>query len=266
MSSELHRWARAVAVLELLAIFSGALSTSSRLAFNASLAVGFHTGLSMSAIVFAIALCFRAARRPAPWLVLASIALAALSGWPSLQVVSHAVLSHLALALATAAVVLYSPSWVKPAERVELGSWSALRPAAIVTPGAILIQISLGALYRHQVIGVMAHMLGAMIVALLTLVVSTILLQHFSSQPELKSAATSLISAVLAQVCLGIAVFIMVLLNSNNTWAFALTATGHVTMGSLTLAASVVTALQVARLCAGDTLDGRSKQSTGPST
>ena len=262
----LHRVARAVAVLELLSIFTGAVTSSFRIALGHSQVGGIHQGFSLSAMLFAVAFCFLARRRPVSWLLLASIALAALTAWPSLHVVWHAVFAHSALALATAALVLSAPEWVKPSERVDLGSFRAMRPAAIITPGAILIQISLGALYRHQIIGVMPHMLGAMIVALLTLVVSVILLQHFAVQAQLKSAATSLISAVLTQVCLGIAVFMMLLLNAGNTTVFAWVATGHVFMGTLTLAASVVTALQVFRLYGGDTQDGRSTQSSVPST
>jgi heme A synthase len=118
---------------------------------------------------------------------------------------------------------------------------------AFWTPPAVLAQISLGALYRHQITGVMPHMLGAMVVALLTLGVSVILLQHFPDLRELKSAATALISAVLAQVCLGIAVFFMLLLGVGNIPAFAWLATGHVCVGTLTFAAGIVTAMQVGR-------------------
>jgi hypothetical protein len=266
MDARLDRWAKAVAVVELVGISSGALTTSYRIAFGRGLGEGFHTGLGMSAVVFAIALSLVGVRRLASWLVLSSIAVAGLSGWPSLHVVWHAVFAHLALGLAIAAVELYSPGWAKPTERVDMGPWSAVRPAAMITPGAVLIQISLGALYRHQIIGVMPHMLGAIVVALLTLVVSVILLQHFGKHQQLKSAATSLISAVLVQVCLGIAVFMMLLLNAGNSSVFAVTATAHVFMGALTLAASVVTAMQVARVCGGDTQADRSMRSTGPST
>jgi hypothetical protein len=266
MGAPLHRWATAVVVLEFAAMVSGAATSSNRIAFGHSQAVGFHKGLSISAVVFAMALCFVAARSRASWLVLSSIAVAGLTGWPSLHVVWHAVFAHLALGLGTAAVVLSSAAWAKPAESIDLGPWRALRPAAIVMPGMVLIQISLGALYRHQVIGVMLHMLGAMVVALLALVVSVILVQHFGEHRHLKRAATALMSVVLAQVCLGIAVFIIVLLNFNNTAAFAWMATGHVCVGALTLAASVVTAMQVVRFCADDTRADRSTQSTGPST
>ncbi len=118
-----------------------------------------------------------------------------------------------------------------------------MRPAAVATPVVVLIQILLGALYRHQMTGVMPHMFGAMIVALLTMVVSAIVLQHFSESRPLKQAATMLISAVLAQVCLGIAVFVMLLLNVGDSPAFVWIASAHVTTGTLLLAASVLMAL-----------------------
>jgi len=265
-----HRFAIAVAATQLIAIVSGAYITSSRIALGPGLArwvSAAHAGIGIAVLALALGLCLAAPRVAAASIGFASLVLAVVvSGWPVLRVVWHAVFAHSSVALTTAVAVVTSSAWIKPAERVELGSWSALRPAAIATPPAVLVQISLGALYRHQVIGVMPHMLGAMVVALLTLVVSVVLLQHFTACRPLQSAATALISIVLAQVCLGIAVFIMVLLDAGNTPAFAWTATAHVSVGSVTLAASVVTAILVARLCVGDTPADRNTQSSGPST
>ncbi len=266
MSARLYRVAMVVVGVDVVAIVSGAWVTSSRIALSRSQGVGFHEGLGVAAVLWALVLCLGDVRRRAGWLVLAIVALAALTGWPSLHGVGHAIFAHLSLGCATAGAVLSSAGWAKTGDRVELGSWAALRPAAIATPAAVMLQISLGALYRHEVIGVMPHMLGAMVVALLTLVVSTVLLQQFSFQRQLKNAATVLISVVLAQVCLGIVAFLMRLMNFNTSQAFAWTATAHVAVGALTLAASVVTAMLVARFCADDTRDGRSTQSSGPST
>src|SRR5215470_7503826 len=104
MGAPLDRWARAVVVLVLLAIASGAFATSNRIAFGQSKGVGFHTGLSIVAVLCAIALCLMASRQLASWLVLSSIALAGLTGWPSVHAVWHAIFAHLSLGLATAAM------------------------------------------------------------------------------------------------------------------------------------------------------------------
>jgi heme A synthase len=159
----------------------------------------------------------------------------------------HAVFSHLGVGLITAVAVMTSASWSQPAKPMSASSWKVLRPAAQLTPPIVLTQIAMGALYRHQIFGVMPHMLGAMVVAILALVVSMILIQHFGDQPQLKSSATGLITVVLAQVCLGIAAFLMLLLGAGNTTAFVWLTTGHVCVGSLTFAASVVAGMQAHR-------------------
>lgn len=255
----LNRCILAVAALEFFAIFSGAFLSSSRIALGQPAPVAFvHQAVGIAALLLALGLCLWISRnaagrnvRAAAWLTFATLAVSSATGWASplsaARVVCHAVFAHLSIALITAAAVLNSRGWSEPATPADSESWGALRPAALWTPAAVLVQIAMGALYRHQITGVMPHMLGAMVVALLTLVVSVILLQHFQGQRELKSAATALISAVLAQVCLGIAVFIMLLLGVGNNPAFAWLATGHVCVGTLTFAASVVTAMQVRR-------------------
>jgi hypothetical protein len=245
-----HRWIMVLAVGELLAIVTGAFQASSRIALNEA-TVPVHLPLGIAVVTAGLMVCIRARGTPL-WLAFAALALSCITGgWiapvtPG-RVVWHALCSHTALALVTAAAVLTSRAWPEPAKRVSAASWGALRPVALITPPAVLLQIAMGALYRHQILGVMWHMLGAMTVAILTLVLSVVLLQHFADQPQLKSAATWLISAVLAQVCLGIAAFLMILLGAGNIPPFVWLATGHVTVGAATFAASVVASIQVRR-------------------
>lgn len=248
----------AAAMVGLIAIVSGAFITSTKVAFEPSQpepSAGAHRAVALLAIGL---MCVTiAARRPAgaervaTFAALASLIASAATGWtPALSpaaAVCHAAFAHLFTASITATLVMTISSWNRTPVRLVAGSWSALRPAAIAAPGAVFGQIVLGALYRHELTGVMPHMLGAMVVALLTMAVSAIVLQHFSESPDLKRAATLLISAVLLQVCLGIAVFTMLLLNVRDSEAFLWLATAHVTTGTLVLAASVLMAMQVAR-------------------
>jgi len=244
-----HRWIVALAVGELLAIVTGAFQASSRISLNAAI-VPVHVPIGIAVVAAGLIICIRARGTPL-WLAFAGLALSGMTGWISPvtpgRVVWHALYSHTALALVTATAVLTSHAWSEPAKPVSAGSWGALRPVALVTPPAVLLQIVMGALYRHQILGVMWHMLGAMMVAILTLVLSVVLLQHFADQQQLKSAATWLISAVLAQVCLGVATFLMILLGAGNIPPFVWLATGHLTVGAATLAASVVASMQVRR-------------------
>lgn len=252
MKARSHGLIVAIAVWEWIGIATGAFQTSSRIALNAPQLATVHAVLGLGVLLPALGICLRARiGRSTLWLNFGSLILSGATGWISqgspARIVSHAVLAHLALALITVAGVVTSVSWSQPAKAVSPGSWKLVRPAALATPPIVLLQIAMGALYRHQIFGVMPHMLGAMVVAILTLVVSMILMQHFSDQPQLKSAATALLAVALAQVCLGIAAFLMLLLGAGNIPAFVWLTTGHVCVGSLTLAASVVAAMQVQR-------------------
>jgi heme A synthase len=248
----------AAAIVGLSAIVSGAFITSTKIALQPGRpepGADAHRAVALFAIgcVCAAIIARRPAgiERTATFLALASLIASAASGWkPPLSpsaAVCHAVFAHLFTASITIALVMTTSSWNRTPVRVATGSWSVLRPAAIAAPAVVFGQIVLGALYRQELTGVMPHMLGAMIVALLTMTVSAIVLQHFSKSPDLKRAATLLISAVLLQVCLGIAVFTMLLLNVRDTQAFLWLATAHVTTGTLVLAASVVMAMQWVR-------------------
>ncbi len=121
---------------------------------------------------------------------------------------------------------------------------SGLRLLVKSAPALVLLQIILGAAYRHKAIGVMPHMAGAMLVAGLLLIVCTIVLQRFPESPPLQTIAGALLGIVLLQVSLGIAVFVMRLLDVESTPAFLPTAVAHVTVGSVTLAATTALAIR----------------------
>jgi hypothetical protein len=247
-----HRVIVAIAVWEWIAVATGAFQSSFRIALNVPQLGTAHVVLGAGALIAVLGLCLWATlARTAIWLTFASLALSGATGWIAHAspgcIVWHAVFSHLAVALITAAAVLTSASWSQPAKPVSAGSWKVLRPAAQLTPPIVLLQIAMGALYRHQIFGVMPHMLGAMVVAILALVVPVTLIQHFGDQRQLKSAASALIGVVLAQVCLGIAAFLMLLLGAEKSAAFVWLTTGHVCVGSVTFAASVVAGMQAWR-------------------
>jgi len=252
----MHRFSILVAIAGLIAIFSGAFVTSSKVALEPGQSVpspDVHRIMGIAALVLALAFAVKArsALRSAAWAALAGLAASGAVAWngaPSTaMVVVHASLAQFFAGSIAAAIVLSSPAWSRAPEPVKAGQWTALRPAALATPLVVFVQTILGALYRHQITGVMPHMIGAMIVALMTLVVSVMVLQNFSGHRELKNAATALISVALAQICLGIATFVMLLLEAANTAAFVWIATAHLAVGSLTLAASVAMAMGVSR-------------------
>lgn len=242
-----RRMAVAAAIAGLGALVSGAYITSTKVALapgQPEPSVTLHVILAFLAMGVCAALVAFSAARIWPACALAALIASAATGWNHPlshgAAVWHAATAHLFTAGIAITLVFLLRGKKPPA--IPAG---ALRTAAILTPFAVFGQIVMGALYRHQVTSIMPHMLGAMVVAGLTLVVSAVVLQNFPNAPELRRSATLLISAVLLQVLLGVTVFILLLLNLSGSAVFVWTATAHVTTGTLVLAASILMAIEI---------------------
>jgi cell division protein FtsW (lipid II flippase) len=266
MSTSLHRHALLVCTVAIAVMVSGAVITSANLASRhstgAATAMGgerWHQSLTIALFIltlgFAIRASVDAARRwaaVAAWASVATLVLSALVGWTSQRpspwaAIFHALLGHLFVSLACAVALGTSLLWRQPHERASENSKPFLRPLAIATPPVVLLQITLGAAYRNDIASVMPHMAFAMAVVFLALIDASVVLQNFPGPAPLHRAAIALISVVLLQVSLGIGAFLMIALNSSGTIYFVLITAAHVTVGALTLAASVVMAMQVWR-------------------
>lgn len=266
MNPWMHRYALSLAIFAFAVIVFGAFVSSAEIAARQSQSSGFagiydvlHRDLGFALVFLTLGLGIWTSLEatPARLRALVSTAFAALTldavlGFQTAPLsaalgIFHALLAHFFLAAMVAIAAVTSVSWNRKAELAGDSGLSSVRPFAIATPPVVFLQITLGAAYRHEVAGVMPHMAGAMVVALMTLVISTLILQNAASPAPLRRAAVVLISIVLTQVCLGIATFLMLVLNAAGSSAFVLAATGHVSIGAATLAASVVMALQVWR-------------------
>lgn len=161
--------------------------------------------------------------------------------------VLHASLAPLAFASLVAVVVVTSRGWNAAPEMVDDDGVPLLRPLAIATPALVLLQTILGATYRHKLTGLMPHLAGAMVVSLATLVGSMLVLRQYPKHRALRSGAIGLMSVVLAQVLLGVTALTLQLLDLRNSMALVISTASHVVVGSLTLAASLVLAMQVQR-------------------
>ena len=194
----------------------------------------------------------RAWLRRLGWIALAAVIVQAVLGGVSVLLllppavsVSHACLAQLFFSLTVAIALFTSRGWQHSPELVVDHGWPSLRSLAIVTPTVVLLQIALGAGFRHRAMGVMSHFLGAMIVALLILMVCIFVTQQFPGHRRLRLAAKTLMIIAFLQVFLGISVFTIESVTTANTLPVVLATVGHVAMGALTLAASVVVAIQI---------------------
>lgn len=253
VNPKFHRYATLVAVSSLILIAIGAYITSQatgRQPESRGILDGVihkDVAIAVGILVLGLAVWQSLDQEVSP-LVWTALGLFALEGWVGWLggALLHASLAPLAFAIFVAIALVTSSGWNEGPELVEDPSAPALRLFAFATPPLILLQIMLGAAYRHKLTGLLPHLGGAMIVSLAVLILSMLILQRHPEHRKLCAAATWLISILLAQVMLGLTAFIMPLLTSSPAANIAATAL-HVVVGSLTLAANLVLAMQILR-------------------
>jgi hypothetical protein len=190
------------------------------------------------------------------WLALAALAVVAGEGLSGMQSIlqsapraagfCHAVLAQILLSIICAiAVGSYGES--APRQFVEDSMKPSLRALGVFIPCLALLQVLLGAGYRHGVMGFLLHILNALFVTIVVFVVCMRVIQQFSSHPFLQPAALALVIVTGVQVILGFVTFILLLMGSGSVVALLMLSVAHVSAGALTLAASVVLAIQIRR-------------------
>jgi heme A synthase len=160
--------------------------------------------------------------------------------------IAHALLAPMIFSLLVATAVLTSKSWQAGPRPVECSS-GALRPLGIVVPILVLLQIGIGAAFRHNAMNVLWHILDAMIVITVVLVAGVSVLREYPEHAGLRPAALALLIIAGVQVLLGFSVYLILLMSSENNTGLIVTGVIHAANGALTLAASVVLAMQMQR-------------------
>ena len=159
----------------------------------------------------------------------------------------HAVLAPVFLGVAVWAAVVASASWESGPMPLKDAGWPSLRSLAVVVPVLLLIQIAFGAAFRHQAMGVMAHIAGALVVVLLVLLNGMFVTQQCPGHKALQPAAVTLMTVAFAQIVLGIGAITMRMMTNLFTPGIAAVTTAHVVNGALTYGASIWLSVQVRR-------------------
>jgi heme A synthase len=257
----IHRCAVAVAVAALGLILSGAFITSSEGQPTASpllpppaAAVDLHryagdlvgllaAGFCIWVILSERTAALRVTASVALLMWLAEVGLGHSTGGASPAVgVMHAFLAQLLLAATALLASLTSSAWQLSTDSPRGTALSFRWPARIIVV-LLLLQVLLGDAYRHQTMGVISHILNAMIVALVVFAAGMVVTRKFSEPGILRSSAVVLMVVTGIQVMLGFAAFILLLMMRAIHISIILTSVAHVATGALTLAASVVFAM-----------------------
>lgn len=281
----LHRYAILVACSTFLLILAGALVTSNDAglsvpdwptsfgSFHMPRMVGgvlYEHGHRMIAgtvatltVILALWLWFVEERRWLRWMgvwaVLAVVAQALLGGLTVLLYLpppvsaGHATLAQIFFCINSSIAFFTGKRWTWDEPKMQDESSPSVQNLAAATTGAILIQLVLGALYRHSGLGVVPHILGACVVAALVIWLETKILLKHSNVRELVKPAVLMVVLLVGQVSLGIVAYAIKLADKGAPQPlppFVDTTTAHVAVGAALLLTSLYLTYQTHRFLA----------------
>jgi len=281
----LHRYAIFVAICTFLLIIAGALVTSNDAGlsvpdwptsfgtFRMPRMVGgvmFEHGHRMIAgtvgilmIILAVALWIKDSRRWVKWVggaaVLAVLAQALLGGitvlfyLPVAISTSHATLGQIFFCLAASLAFFTRADWRWDETKLEDASTPALHHLAAATTGVIILQLLLGAVYRHHGSGIEPHVVGAGVVTMFVAYVVARVLMKFAETRALVRPALLLGALVIVQVFLGISSYVVKMADPHAPQPLPTVVdltTAHLAVGALILVTSLFLTYQTHRFLA----------------
>jgi heme A synthase len=160
--------------------------------------------------------------------------------------IAHSFLGQLFFSATVAIAVFTSKSWSQAPKPAQDGSRA--RFLATTTAALVLLQVTLGAVFRHGVTGGLPHILGALVVAVFLGPAMAAILR--TETPEVRSAAIALIMLTTVQLLLGFALLTMQSFDDIDPLVVIIATTAHVAIGAFTLAAAAITAILIRRATA----------------
>lgn len=170
---------------------------------------------------------------------------------PKAVSISHASLAQIFFSTTVAIALFTSPAWRQgPVVVNGFAGGAHIRTVAAAAPVLVLAQLALGAGYRHKAFGIVPHVIGAVVVTGVILYLAITLLTLLGAHRALRQAALANVWLTFIQVFLGVAAYMSRVATADApqpmpvmVWFTVL----HVAVGALTLAATVITAIQVLR-------------------
>jgi cytochrome c oxidase assembly protein subunit 15 len=281
MTKNLHRFAILLAFWTLLLVVAGGLVTSNDAGLSVPdwpLSYGklmpkmeggifYEHGHRMVATVdgmLMVAMCLwlwmKDQRRWMKWLGAGALAAVVVQGvlggmtvlylLPPAISVSHACLAQLYFSTTCAMALFTSREWMKGASEIGEKSEAPIRGLALAVPSCVLGQLALGAAARHKALGTIWHICGSSIVTGVVLFFTVRILLHYQNHPALRKSAIALLSITFVQVFLGIAAYMsrIATVDAPQPMPIMILFTVlHVATGALTMAASIIAAIEVYR-------------------
>jgi len=174
-----------------------------------------------------------------------------LLGHPPLIATIHATIAQIFF-ITTVALALCTSPWSQSDQpTLDDPSSPKVRSVALWTTLVILLQLVLGAGFRHGAFGILPHLIGAAAVTFFVIWTTRTAKKRFANVPEIRSSIKWLNITFGTQILLGIAAYWAVAKAINEaqpTPSYVILTVAHVLVGALTLASSVILTLICYRL------------------
>jgi cytochrome c oxidase assembly protein subunit 15 len=165
---------------------------------------------------------------------------------------AHATLAQLYFITVLSLAVFTSPRWLSDLEVREDAGSPALRTLAVATTVSIVVQLILGAAFRHNLFGIVPHLVGAGVAAVMVIWTGLAIKKRFRDFRPLRRAMSLLHATFGTQILLGGVTYWVVFYASRNDPQplplFISVTVAHVVVGALTLAASMLVTLACYRI------------------
>lgn len=170
---------------------------------------------------------------------------------PNLALI-HGVFATVVFSLLATLALVTSRGWAQPAQGGRDAA-RRLRRGSVIVTALIFLQIVLGGFLRHtySTLGQRGHLLAAFAVVAAVVFLVKDILDRSALDRAVRLPVFVLAALVAVQLSLGVEAWMFKYFTPAAAASQALVRTGHVLMGSLILATSVVTTLQIFRRTAG---------------
>jgi cytochrome c oxidase assembly protein subunit 15 len=166
--------------------------------------------------------------------------------------IAHAGLAEVFFCITMALALVTSECWIEASRAIETVNAGLIRRFALGSTIAIYLQIILGATIRHSESGVLAHIVGAVVV-FGCVVTTTVIVLLTRKQNEFLQHAVLLLGLVTAQIALGLVTWMVRVpknADSQLSGVQIVVPTLHLALGALILATSLAITLKTYRFLA----------------
>lgn len=188
-------------------------------------------------------------------LILAQATLGALRVYeihPMLSATAHATLAQIFFITVVGLSVYLSPWWQRDLPQLHESGAPSVRTLGILTTSVILVQLVLGAAFRHGAFGIEPHLVGAGVVLVMVVWTGATAKRRFRENRDLRRSTILLHSFFGLQILLGFAAWyavrVLAMQSDQPTLPYVTLTVAHVLGGALTLAAAVILTLTSFRL------------------